>query len=106
MNPLSIRGVANWEDPEEGPAEIDIIRTDHLSVVVYCFDEGHEMTPHKSERDMAIYVESGRIVVMNGEGKVEMGPNQFIVIPAGQSRGIEARERAICLVTQSPPETY
>jgi quercetin dioxygenase-like cupin family protein len=106
MNPLSIRGVANWEDPEEGPAEIDIIRTKHMSVVVYCFDEGHEMTPHKSERDMAIYVESGRIVVMNGEGKVEMGPNQFIVIPAGQSRGIEARERAICLVTQSPPETY
>lgn len=106
MNPLSIRGVANWEDPEDGPSEIDVVRTEHMSVVVYCFEEGQELTAHKAARDMSIYVESGRVVVMNGEGKVEMGPSQFLVVPAGESRGIEARERAIVLVTQSPPETY
>ncbi len=77
-----------------------------MSAVVYCFEEGQEMLPHKSERDMSVYVESGRVLVTNGEGKMEMGPNQFIVIPAGQSRGIEAREQAICLVIQSPSELY
>lgn len=106
MNPLSIRGVANWEDPEDGPNEVEVARTKHMSAVCYCFEENQELFPHKAERDMAIYVERGRIVVMNGDSKVEMGPNQFIVVPAGQSRGIEARERAVVLVIQSPPEHY
>ena len=106
MNPLSIRGVVNWDDPEDGPTEIELSRTAHLSAVCFCFEEGQELTAHKANRDMAIYVERGRVVVMSGEGKVEMGPNQFLVIPAGKSRGIEARERAVVLVLQSPPEHY
>jgi quercetin dioxygenase-like cupin family protein len=106
MNPLSIRGIASWDDPEDGPTEIEISRTRHMSVVCYCFEENQELFPHKAERDMAIYVERGRVLVTNGDNKVEMGPSQFLVVEAGQSRGIEARERAVVVVTQSPPENY
>lgn len=106
MNPLSIRGVVAWEEPEDGPTEHELSRTPHMSVTCFCFEEGQEMTAHKAARDMCIYIERGRVVVMSGEGKVEMGPGQIIVIPAGDSRGIEARERAVVLVIQSPPEHY
>lgn len=105
-NPMSIRGVIDWHNPDDGPTEIEISRTEHMSVVCYCFEEEDELIAHKSDRDMFIYVDQGRVVATAGEGKVEMGPNQCLVIPAGSSRGIEARERAVVIVTQSPPETY
>lgn len=106
MNPMSLRGLVDWHTPDDGPTEIEISRTEHLSVVCFCFEEDQELTPHKADRDMFIYVDQGRIIVTSGESKVEMGPNQCLVIPSGASRGIEARERAVVIITQSPPETY
>ncbi|MBH24769.1 MAG: hypothetical protein CMH57_10020 [Myxococcales bacterium] len=106
MNPMSIRGLVDWHTPDEGPTEIEISRTEHMSVVCYCFEEDQEITPHKAGRDMLLFVEQGRIIVTSGEGKVEMGPNQCMVIPAGDSRGLEARERAVVIIAQSPPELY
>ncbi len=106
MNPLSIPGVIGWEDPDDGPTEFEVSRTNQMSVSCICFEEDQELVAHKSSRDMCIYIERGRVVVLTGEGKVEMGPGQIIVIPAGESRGIEARERAVVLVIQSPPEHF
>ena len=106
MNPKTIRGLVDWHNPEDGPTEIDIGRTDQMSVVCYCFEEEQEMTPHKANRDMFLFVDQGRVIVTCGDGKVEMGPNQCLLIPAGSSRGVEARERAVVIVAQSPPETY
>lgn len=106
FNPMSIRGVIDWQSAEEGPTEIEISRTEHMSVVCYCFEEDDELIAHKADRDMFVFVDQGRVVVTAGEGKVEMGPNQCLVIPAGSSRGIEARERAVVIVAQSPPEAY
>ncbi len=106
MNPMSVRGMVDWQFGDDGPTEIEVKRTENMSVTCYCFEEEQELTPHKAERDMFLYVDQGRIVVTAGEGKVEMGPNQVMVVPAGASRGIEARERAVVVVVQAPPENY
>lgn len=106
LNPISIRGLVSFDSADDEPNVSEVARTDNMSVVVYSFNENQEITPHKADRDIFLYIEQGRVVVTAGEGKVEMGPGQVIVIPAGASRGIEAREWAVVLMIQTPPESY
>lgn len=103
-NPISLRGLIDWKAKEEGPAEVELTRSPHMSAVCLYLQEGEGVPGHKAERDMFLYVDQGRVVVTAGEGRVEMGPGQTLVIPAGASRGVEARERAILIVVQSPPD--
>ncbi|WP_324757290.1 cupin domain-containing protein [Haloarcula sp. GH36] len=80
--------------------------TDRQKVVLGYFEPGQFIPVHAPDSDVAITVRSGTGVVRDGDEEHEVEPDDVVVVPAGQDRGVRAvGERLEATLVTAPPPT-
>lgn len=64
-----------------------------LSVTLFAFDRGEEISTHSSPGDAMVYILDGEAEVTVGEEKFILKKGGAIVMPANIPHGLEAKER-------------
>ena len=64
-----------------------------LSVTLFAFAKGEEISTHSAPGDAMVYILDGEAEVTVGEEKFVLKKGEAIVMPANIPHGLEARER-------------
>lgn len=82
-----------------------VFESDHMKVVLGYFREDQFIPVHAPDSDIAIVVRRGAGTVRDGDEEHLVGPDDVVVVPAGEKRGVRADEGPLeaALVTASPP---
>jgi quercetin dioxygenase-like cupin family protein len=64
-----------------------------LSVTLFAFDKGEEISSHAAWGDAMVYVMDGKTEITIGEEKFTLVKGDTIVMPAGIPHALEAKER-------------
>jgi quercetin dioxygenase-like cupin family protein len=64
-----------------------------LSLTLFAFDKGEEISSHSSSGDALVYVMDGEAEVTIGNEKFSLKKGETIVMPAGIPHGLFAKER-------------
>lgn len=64
-----------------------------LSVTLFAFDKGEEISSHASSGDAMVYVMDGETEITIGEEKFILRAGETIVMPAGIPHALLAKER-------------
>jgi len=62
-----------------------------VSITIFAFDEGEEISSHSSQGDAMVSILEGRAKVTVGEDMFELGEGQTIVMPAGIPHAVAAK---------------
>jgi quercetin dioxygenase-like cupin family protein len=85
--------------PDQGILSRTLYSDDRLSVTIFGFDTGQELSEHTSTKAAVVEVIEGRARVVLGQDEHEAGPGSWIHMPAGLRHAIEARTPVIMLLT-------
>lgn len=72
---------------------------DDLRVVGFSFDSGQELTEHAAARPAIVQVLSGRLRMTLGGKEVEVGPGDWVHMPARLPHALVALEPTVMLLT-------
>lgn len=61
-----------------------------LSLTLFAFDEGEEISSHSSDGDAMVYLLDGNANVMIGDAKYDLSAGETIVMPAGIPHALSA----------------
>ncbi|HEX3048005.1 MAG TPA: cupin domain-containing protein [Bacillota bacterium] len=64
-----------------------------MSLTLFAFDKGEEISSHSSSGDALVYVMDGKAVITVGEEKFQLKKGETIVMPAGVPHALLAEER-------------
>ncbi|WP_135829800.1 cupin domain-containing protein [Halorussus halobius] len=80
-------------------------RSDRMKVVLGYFEPGQFIPVHAPDSDVAITVRRGSGVVRDGDDERAVEPDDVVVVPAGDERGVKAGDERLeaTLVTAPPP---
>ncbi len=70
-----------------------------VSLTLFAFDKGEEISSHSSHGDAMITVFEGTAKITIGDGVYSVGAGETIVMPAGIPHAVEAQERFKMLLT-------
>jgi quercetin dioxygenase-like cupin family protein len=70
-----------------------------LSVTLFAFDKGEEISTHSAPGDAMVYILDGEAEITVGEEKFSAKKGEAIVMPANIPHGVEAKERFKMLLT-------
>jgi len=70
-----------------------------LSVTLFAFDKGEEISTHSAPGDAMVYILDGEAEITVGEEKFSAKKGEAIVMPANIPHGLEAKERFKMLLT-------
>ena len=65
----------------------------NLSLTLFAFDSGEEISSHSSDGDALVYLLDGQAEIEIGEDTFTMRKGQTIVMPAGIPHALSAQER-------------
>lgn len=65
----------------------------HLSVTLFAFDRGEEISSHSSGGDALVYILDGNSEITIGEEKFNIKKGETIVMPAGVPHALYAKEK-------------
>jgi quercetin dioxygenase-like cupin family protein len=81
-----------------------VLHTDgDLRLVGFSFDTGQELTEHAAARPAIVQVLSGRLQMTLGAKQVEVGPGDWVHMPARLPHALVALEPTVMLLTMLPP---
>lgn len=75
-----------------------------VSVTLFAFDKGEEISSHASEGDAMVYVLDGTAAITIGQGEHTVKAGEAIVMPAGVPHALFAAERFKMLLTVVFPQ--
>jgi quercetin dioxygenase-like cupin family protein len=87
------------EVPEAGTLSRVLHDDDRLRLVLFAFDAGQELTEHTASVPAVLQVVSGRLRVSAGGDTFEMGPEDWLLLDAGEPHSLLALEPARLLLT-------
>lgn len=64
-----------------------------LSLTLFAFDQGEEISSHSSSGDALVYIMDGEAEFTIGEEAFQLNKGQSIVMPAGIPHALRAKER-------------
>ncbi len=64
-----------------------------LSLTLFAFDQGEEISSHSSSGDALVYIMDGEAEITIGEETFQLTKGQSIVMPAGIPHALRAKER-------------
>ncbi len=64
-----------------------------LSLTLFAFDKGEEISSHSSSGDALVYILDGEAEITIGEETFQLNKGQSIVMPAGIPHALLAKER-------------
>jgi quercetin dioxygenase-like cupin family protein len=70
-----------------------------LSVTLFAFDKGEEISTHSAPGDAMVYILDGEAEITVGGEKFSAKKGEAIVMPANIPHGLEAKERFKMLLT-------
>ena len=71
-----------------------LVQNDNISITLFSFDKGEEISAHKASGDAFVYVSEGKAKITIGENEPEVvSEGNFIVMPADISHALEAIDR-------------
>jgi len=84
--------------------KVDCFRSTRLLVGLNCFDAGQSQPVHAhAGADKFYLVVSGKARFVIGEQRLDAGPGDLLLAPAGVPHGVEtAQERTVLLVGMAP----
>ncbi|USZ67229.1 cupin domain-containing protein [Halorussus salilacus] len=84
-----------------------VFRSDRMKVVLGYFEPGQFIPVHAPDSDVAITVRRGTGVVRDGDDEHAVEPDDVVVVPAGEDRGVRADpgERLEATLVTAPPPT-
>lgn len=71
----------------------------NLSLTLFSFDKGEEISSHSSDGDALVYIIDGEAEITIGENKFNVKKGETIAMPAGVSHSLLASERFKMLLT-------
>ena len=71
----------------------------NLSLTLFAFDQGEEISAHSSSGDAMVYIMDGQAEVTIGENKHQVSKGESIVMPAGIPHALYAMQRFKMLLT-------
>lgn len=85
--------------PENGTLSRVLYKDEHLRLVVFAFDQGQELTDHTAGVPVTIHLVKGRIKITLGDEASTIGPEAWVLIPAGLTHAVQALEPTVMVLT-------
>lgn len=76
-----------------------LVQNPHVSLTLFSFDEGEEISTHSSHGDAMVYVLDGRAEITIGDGKHSVKAGETILMPAEVPHSVFAPERMKFMLT-------
>ena len=71
-----------------------LTQTRNVSITLFAFDKGEEISTHSAPGDALVYVTEGQVTITIGDNKpVIVKQGEMILMPANIAHGLEATER-------------
>lgn len=80
-----------------------LAQRDDLSITVFSFDKGEEISTHSANGDAMVYVIEGKAEIIIGNDKFTLVEGETIVMPANVPHSVEAVEQFKMLLTVVKP---
>ncbi len=85
---------------KERPVKTDILKSKKFNIVLVCFDEAQEITPHPEPYAVFFLVLQGKGLFTKGDDSFEIEKGGGIFIKKDEPRGIKALEKLTVLGVQ------
>lgn len=76
-----------------------LVQNTSVSLTLFSFDKGEEISTHSSHGDAMVYMIDGRAEITVGEEKFSVNAGETIVMPAEVSHAVYAPERMKFMLT-------
>jgi len=71
-----------------------LTQTSNVSITLFAFDKGEEISTHSAPGDALVYVTEGQVTITIGDNDpVKVKQGEMILMPANIAHGLEATER-------------
>ena len=71
-----------------------LTQTSNVSITLFAFDKGEEISTHSAPGDALVYVTEGQVTITIGDNEpVKVSEGEMILMPANTPHGLEANER-------------
>ena len=71
-----------------------LTQTSNVSITLFAFDKGEEISTHSAPGDALVYVTEGQVTITIGDNEpVKVKQGEMILMPANIAHGLEATER-------------
>ena len=71
-----------------------LTQTNNVSITLFAFDKGEEISTHSAPGDALVYVTEGQVTITIGDNDpVKVNEGEMILMPANTPHGLEANER-------------
>ena len=71
-----------------------LTQTRNVSITLFAFDKGEEISTHSAPGDALVYVTEGQVTITIGNNEpVKVKQGEMILMPANIAHGLEATER-------------
>jgi len=71
-----------------------ISQTSNVSITLFAFDKGEEISTHSAPGDALVYVTEGQVTITIGDNDpIKVTEGEMILMPANTPHGLEANER-------------
>jgi quercetin dioxygenase-like cupin family protein len=95
-----LKAMMSLVDYEEGRVVSRILAQGKpLSLTLFAFDKGEEISSHASAGDAVVYIIDGETEITIGTEKFRLKTGETIVMPAGVQHALLAKERFKMLLT-------
>lgn len=81
----------------EGPVKTDLIQTAGSNIVIVCLEEGQVIPPHPEPYAVVFVVLEGEGVITSGRDQFTVRPMHLVSVEKGEDRGIECVRRMTLL---------
>ena len=88
---LSLEGLVDYQDGQVVSRTLS--QGKNLSITLFAFDKGEEISSHASSADAMVYVMDGESEITIGTEQYQVKKGETIVMPANVPHALYARER-------------
>ncbi|MGI6064890.1 MAG: cupin domain-containing protein [Bacillota bacterium] len=88
---LSLEGLVDYQEGQV--VSRTLAQGKPLSVTLFAFDKGEEISSHASSGDALVYLLDGEAEITIGEEKYILQKGETIIMPAGIPHALEAKEK-------------
>lgn len=85
--------------PQNGTLSRVLYQDDRVRLVLFAFDEGQELTEHRSSSGAVVQVVKGRLRFTASGEEHELGPSSWLCMATGEEHALEATEPSLMLLT-------
>jgi quercetin dioxygenase-like cupin family protein len=89
--PLNMEGLVDYQEGKV--ISRTLAQGKNLSLTLFSFDKGEEISSHSSGGDALVYIIDGEAEITIGENKFNVKKGETIAMPAGISHALLASER-------------